>query len=163
MTSRSKPPDAPETDWWAVAQAAQGLGINTRRLVALRDTDAAIDWCLQMRREHGLLGQVDGVASLSYYEIAVMLGHRDKKLTETARLDWSNLLGEVEALAGAVKIKVAEEKRAAEEAAAAAQAAAEKEAAEREAAERAEEEQGVDELEEFADADTLEDGEYPAA
>jgi hypothetical protein len=133
MALRPEPTDTLEPDWFAVTQAAQALGSGTRRLVASHDTDGAIAWCLQMSREHS------GVTSLSYYELAVMLGHRDKKTRERAALEWNSLLREVEALAGAVKAKaaeekaaeekrIAEEKRAAEEAAA--KAAAEKEAAE---------------------------------
>jgi hypothetical protein len=104
MTTNTAP------DWWAVTQAAQGLGINTRRLVALHDADAAITWALRMSREHS------GVAALSYYELAVMLGHRDPKVTASASLDWNELLRAVEKLDGAVKLKAAEEKAAAEKA-----------------------------------------------
>jgi hypothetical protein len=99
-------------DWWPVTQAAQGLGVNTRRLVALHDTDQAITWCLQMSREHV------GVAALSYYELAVMLGHHDGKVTAAASLDWAELLKAVETVAAAVKVKIQEEKEAAEKAAA---------------------------------------------
>jgi hypothetical protein len=114
MASRPEPTDTLEPDWFAVTQAAQALGSGTRRLVALHDTETAIAWCLQMSREHS------GVTALSYYELAVMLGHRDKKTRERAALEWNSLLREVEALAGAVKVKADEEKRAAEEEAAAA-------------------------------------------
>jgi hypothetical protein len=113
-----------EPDWWAVTQAAQGLGINTRRLVALHDAETAITWALRMSREHS------GIAALSYFELAVMLGHRDAKVTAGASLEWNELLRAVEKLQAAVKVKADEERRAADEAAAAAKAAAEKEAAE---------------------------------
>jgi hypothetical protein len=116
-----------QIDWWAVTQAAQGLGINTRRLVALHDTDRAITWALQMSREHS------GVASLSYYELAVMLGHRDTKVAAGASLDWNELLKAVEKVSGSVRAKVEEEKAATE---AARKAAEEKAAAEREEAEK---------------------------
>jgi hypothetical protein len=135
-----------EPDWWAVNQAAQGLGINTRRLVALHDVDAAITWCLQMRSQHS------GTAKLSYYELAVMLGYRDENVTAGASLEWDELLRSVEAIAGPVKAKAAEEKRLADEAAAAARAAAEQEAAEKATREAAE-----DEHEDLIDRDTLEE------
>lgn len=118
---------ASQIDWWAVTQAAQGLGVNTRRLVALHDTDRAIIWALQMSREH------TGVASVSYYELAVMLGHRDTKVAAGASLDWNELLKAVEKVAGSVRAKVEEEKAAAD---AARKAAEEKAAAEREEAEK---------------------------
>jgi hypothetical protein len=107
MTTKTTTPD-----WWAVTQAAQGLGIQTRRLVALHDADAAITWALRMSREH------TGVASLSYYELAVMLGHHDAKVTAGASLEWHEMLQAVQTLAAAVKAKAAEEKAAAEKAAA---------------------------------------------
>lgn len=113
-------------DWWAVTQAAQGLGINTRRLVALHDGDAAITWALRMNREHS------GVAALSYLELAVMLGHSDPKVTVGASHEWNELLRAVEKLAAAVRIKAAEEKAVVEKAAAeqnAEEAAAKKETA----------------------------------
>jgi hypothetical protein len=116
-----------DIDWWAVTQAAQGLGINTRRLVAQHDADQAITWALQMSREHG------GVASLSYYELAVMLGHRDGKVTAGASLEWNELLKAAEKVVGSVRAKVEEEKVAAE---AARMAAEEKAAAERAEAEK---------------------------
>jgi len=101
-----------EPDWQAATQAAQALGINTRRLVALHDTDAAITWTLQMSREH------TGVAALSYYELAVMLGHQDGKVTAGATLAWHELLQAVGKLQATVKAKAAEEKATADEAAA---------------------------------------------
>jgi hypothetical protein len=107
-----------EVDWWAVTQAAQGLGINTRRLVALRDADRAITWALQMSREH------NGAASLSYYELATMLGHRDAKVTTRADHDWNALLREAEQLRAAVKVKVDAERAEAEKAKAQAEKAA---------------------------------------
>jgi hypothetical protein len=110
-----------QIDWWAVTQAAAGLGINTRRLVALREPDQAIEWALRMSREHG------GVASLSYYELAVMLGYQDPKVTAGASLAWNELLLAVEKLQAAVKEKIADENAAAEK-------AAEKKAAEEKAA-----------------------------
>ncbi len=116
-------------DWWAVTQAAQGLGINTRRLVATQDGDRALEWALRMSHEHS------GVTALSYFELAVMLGHRDPKVTAGARLEWSDLLRAVEKLAGTIKVKAAAEKAAADKAAAEAKAAAEKTAAEEKAAE----------------------------
>ena len=141
-----------DIDWWAVTQAAQGLGITTRRLVALHDPDAAITWALRMRSEH------TGPAALSYYELAVMPGHRDAKVTAAASLDYAELLRAVETLHAAVKVKAAEEKRAAEEAAAAVKAAAEEKAAaakaarEKAAAEAASEESAVpDNAEDLAD------------
>src|SRR5512132_2053868 len=99
-----------EIDWWAVTQAAQGLGINTRRLVALHDVDRAITWALQMSREH------NGVASLSYYELATMLGYRDAKVTTRADHDWNALLREAEQLRAAVKVKADAEQAEAEKA-----------------------------------------------
>src|SRR5262249_41482757 len=101
-------PDVESVDWWAVTQAAQLLGANTRRLVALQDTDEAIRWCLDMSRSHS------GVASLSYFEVAVMLGHRDRKGTAGARLEWNDLLLAVEKLQAAVAVKADAEKKAAE-------------------------------------------------
>jgi hypothetical protein len=99
------------TDWWAVTQAAQGLGINTRRLVALRNTDEAREWALQMSREQ------QGVISLSYYELAAMLGHREPEIEAAAGRDWNELLRAAEKLAAAVKVKVQEEAAAAKTAA----------------------------------------------
>ena len=139
-------------DWWAVTQAAQGLGINTRRLVALHDADAAITWALRMNREHS------GVAALFYCELAVMLGHRDPNVTANASLEWNELLQAVGELAAAVDVKAAEEKAAVEKAAAEAKAAAEKKAAakkaaaEKEAAETASNEPAVKEKEAVPDA-----------
>jgi hypothetical protein len=95
-------------DWWAVTQAAQGLGSNTRRLVALHDVDRAITWVLQMSLEH------NGARSLSYYELAVMLGHHDAKVTTAASRDWNELLRQVERLRAAVKVKVDAEQAQAE-------------------------------------------------
>jgi hypothetical protein len=145
MTNNNTAPD-----WWAVTQAAQGLGVNTRRLVALHDTDAVITWALRMSREH------TGVAALSYYELAVLAGHRDAKVTASARLDWNELLRSVEKLAGAVKAKAAEEKAAAEkvaaEKAAAKKAAAEKAAADKAASEAGNEKPPTDEKEAVPDA-----------
>jgi hypothetical protein len=60
-------------DWKAAEAAAEKLGFNTRRLVGSRDADAAIQWALRMSREHS------GVASASYYDLAVMLGHESEK------------------------------------------------------------------------------------
>jgi hypothetical protein len=111
---------AESIDWWEVMQAAQGLGINTRRLIALHDVDGAIAWALQMSREH------NGARSLSYYELAVMLGHRDAKVTTAAGRDWNELLRQVEQLRAAVKVKADAEQAQAE----AAKAEAEKAQAE---------------------------------
>jgi hypothetical protein len=121
MTNKTSSPD-----WWAASQVAQTLGSATRRLVALQDTDATIDWALRMSREHS------GAAALSYFELAVLCGHSDPKVTAGARLEWNDLLRAVEKLQAAVKVKAAGEKAAAE------QATAEKAAIERAAAEKVE-------------------------
>jgi hypothetical protein len=104
-------------DWEAAEQVADRLGMNTRRLVSLGDPDAAIEWALRMSREY------TGIAALSYYELAVILGHREPKVTAGATLEWRELLRSVETLAATVKEKVAAEQAAAAERAAAEEAA----------------------------------------
>jgi hypothetical protein len=100
-------------DWEAADQAAQSLGLITRQHVADRDPEVAIAWALQMSREHA------GITSLSFYELAVMLGHRDPKVVAGAPLEWRQLLRSVEEIAATVKVKIAEaEKTAASDAAA---------------------------------------------
>jgi hypothetical protein len=95
MTSRSEQNTSSAADWAAAEEVAARVGANTRRLIALRDP-AAIAWVLQVSREH------TGVASLTYYELAVMLGHRGAKVTAAAYLDWNGLLREVGELQAAV-------------------------------------------------------------
>lgn len=114
-------------DWAAAETVAEGLGLRTRSLVATEDAGPAMQWALQMSREHS------SVLALSYYELAVTLGHRDPKAAARASLDWNELLQSVEEIAEAVRIKIADEKAA--KVAAEQKAAAEKAAAEQEAAE----------------------------
>ena len=121
MASRS---EQPTIDWNAAETVAERLGIRTRSLVAAGDADQAMGWALQMSHEHS------GVAAVSYFELAVMLGYRDP---EASLDDWSDLLQSVHKIAGVVKAKIADEEAAAK---AAAKEAAEKEAAEKEAAEK---------------------------
>src|SRR5262245_1534658 len=55
-------------DWEAAHLVAQHLGAHTRNLVAVRDPEPAIEWALQQ-------GVMDhGTRSISYYELAVILG-----------------------------------------------------------------------------------------
>jgi hypothetical protein len=98
-------------DWAAVEQVATRLGINTRRLVLLGDPDAAIAWALQMSREWR------GLAALSYYELAVMLGYREQEAATGATLEWRELIRSVETIAATVKMKIDAEQAAAKEAA----------------------------------------------
>lgn len=143
----------PAPDWWQAAQVAQGLGVGTRRLVALHETEQAIDWCLSMAHQN------IGVSALSYYELATLLGWRGPDGAAGATLEWAELLQSVTKLQAAVKVKAdeerkaAEEKRAAAEAAVVARAAAEREAAEKAAAEEAERLADEDLLAELAEGE----------
>jgi hypothetical protein len=99
-----------EIDWWAVTPVRPGARHQHAPARRLHDAERAITWALQMSREH------NGVASLSYYELAAMLGHRDAKVTTRAHHDWNALLREAEQLRAAVKVKVSAEQAEAEKA-----------------------------------------------
>jgi signal transduction histidine kinase len=145
-------------DWEACWSLASRLGAHTRTLLVERDYDAARAWALQMAGAYGQASPANGVRAVSYYELAVLLGHREPEIDAAASLDWNELLPAVEKLAAAVKVKAQDDKAAAE---AAARKAAEKEAArkvEEEAARKAAEEEAVeDETTEAKDAEEVSD------
>jgi hypothetical protein len=112
-------------DWPAAAGIAERLGVHTRRLVAERNVETTRDWCLRMAREN--TGEGTALRSISYYELAVLLGHRGPTVDDLAGRDWSDLLLATQELSASVRTKAAEE-------AARAKAEAEAKAAEAEAA-----------------------------
>ena len=61
-------------DWKKAKSFADVLGIETRRLVASRDVEAARAWALRQARDHSVF---DGneLRAGSYLELAVLLGH----------------------------------------------------------------------------------------
>ena len=128
-------------DWEKCWAAATSLGAITRQLIVDREYDAARAWALQMASAHGQASPVNGQRALSYYELAVLLGHESKDVDGRAQLEWEALLGEVAKLKAATEKKAEEAKAAAEKAVAEAErlktdaerAKAEAEAAAREA------------------------------
>jgi hypothetical protein len=102
-------------DWPAADATAANLGLRTRQIVAERNAEAVKAWCLRMASEHG--GGANALRSLSYFELAVLTGHREPEVTAGATLEWRDLLRSVETLAATVQVKIDAEKAAAEEAA----------------------------------------------
>ena len=146
--------DTTDIDWEACWSLATQLGARTRTMIVERDYEGAREWALQMASAHGQAGAANGTRAISYFELAVLLGHREPEIEAAASLDWNELLPAVEKLAGAVKVKAAEEKAAEAAAKRAAEEAARKAAEEEEAARKAaeEEEEIVDAAEEVSDA-----------
>jgi hypothetical protein len=106
--------DTKSTDWTAAANVADALGRHTLHLVARRDLEQAREWALQMSTQNV------GVRSISYYELAVLLGHDEKAIQDHARQEWNQLLRQVKALQATVRVKADAEARATAEADAAA-------------------------------------------
>jgi hypothetical protein len=130
--------DTIEIDWEKCWAAATQLGAITRQLIVDREYDTAREWALRMASAHGQASPANGQRALSYYELAILLGHEIDDVDGRAQLEWEALLGEVAKLKAAVDKKAEEamaraeaEKRAAEERAY--RAKAEREKAEREA------------------------------
>jgi len=121
--STSTVQDAAAVDWDAAAAVAAGLGRRTLLLVAERDADATREWCLQMRTAN--TGEGNALRSMSYFELAVLTGHRTPAARTSGDRKWRELLEAVQQLAATVKTKADMEAKAAEEAAAAEKAAEE--------------------------------------
>lgn len=129
---------AAEVDWATADAVAAGLGLMTRKVVAEGDAEAAQRWCLMMTRTH--TGEGNALRSLSYFELAVVLGHREPKIDAAAGLKWGELVVATQRLAAAVKAKAAEDD------AARANADAEKKAAEQSAKDSSGSDGGVAEV-----------------
>jgi hypothetical protein len=108
----------PEVDWQAAAKAAESLGARTRELVLegmfADNAEALEEWCLQQANAH--VGAGNAVRSLSYFELAVIAGHRPDGLVAELRKPWVELLREAEKLTAAVRVKVQAEAEAEAEA-----------------------------------------------
>jgi hypothetical protein len=108
----------PEIDWQAAVKAAESLGARTRELVLkamfANNAEALKQWCLQQASAH--VGDGNAVRSLSYFELAVIAGHRPERLVAELRKPWVELLQEVEKLRAAVRVKVEAEAKAEAEA-----------------------------------------------
>jgi hypothetical protein len=102
--------NAADVDWKAAADVAAGLGRRTLLLVADRDADGLQAWCLQMASVRG--GESDTLRSLSYSELAVLLGHGAQVIEDDARLEWAELLQRTQQLAAVVKAKAKAEEAA---------------------------------------------------
>jgi hypothetical protein len=94
-------------DWEAAEEIAERLGANTRRLVAGRHVEAAQEWSLRMARDN--TETRDPQRSLSYFELAVVLGHREPAVKDGAGREWRELEQEVQRLAGAIRAKALDE------------------------------------------------------
>jgi hypothetical protein len=92
-----------EVDWHAAAKAAESLGARTRELVLegmfANNAEALKAWCLQQSSAH--VGGGNAVRSLSYFELAVIAGHRPNELVAELRKPWIELLREAEKLTAA--------------------------------------------------------------
>ena len=107
-----------EVDWEAAAKVAESLGARTRELVREGNAEALKAWCLQQASAH--VGDANAVRSLSYFELAVVAGHRPARLVAELRKPWVELLREAEKLTAAIRVKTqaeaeAEAKRKADE------------------------------------------------
>jgi hypothetical protein len=100
-------------DWEACWSLAAQLGARTRTLIVERDYEGAREWALQMASAHGSASPANGARALSYFELAVLLGHRANEVREDARLDWEGLLAKASTLQRSVQQKVDAEKAAA--------------------------------------------------
>jgi hypothetical protein len=76
----------PEVDWQAAANVAESLGAHTRELVLEGNAEALKEWCLQQASAH--VGAGNAVRSLSYFELAVIAGHRPDGLVAELRKPW---------------------------------------------------------------------------
>jgi hypothetical protein len=94
----------PEVDWQAAANVAESLGAHTRELVLEGNAEALKEWCLQQASAH--VGAGNAVRSLSYFELAVIAGHRPDGLVAELRKPWVELLRDAEKLTAAVRVKV---------------------------------------------------------
>jgi hypothetical protein len=99
-------------DWEACWSLATQLGARTRMLIVERDYEGAREWALQMASAHSNASPANGTRAISYFELAVLLGHRANEIQEDARLDWDALLAKVSALQRSVKEKADAEKAA---------------------------------------------------
>lgn len=90
-------------DWDAAKAVTRRLGAHTRRLVAERDIEQAREWARMLSLQN------IGVRSISYYELAVILGHRSPMIDDASRRDWRELVQATEDLAAAVRAKTADE------------------------------------------------------
>ena len=104
-------------DWEAAEIVAGALGRMARDRVQRRDAGTVRDWSLQMARAH--TGEGNALRSMSYFELAVIAGHRPREVEEGR--EWRELLQEAQALAALVRVKAEEDE--------AARAAAKREAA----------------------------------
>lgn len=111
-------------DWEKCWQLATQLGAHTRALIVEHDYEGAREWALQMISQQGDGSPVNSQRALSYFELAILLGHRANEVQEDARLDWDSLLAKVSTLQRSVQEKVDAEKAAADKAKAEAKAAA---------------------------------------
>lgn len=127
--------DTTAIDWEACWNLASRLGAHTRALIVQRDYDGARAWALQMVRSQD--GALSAERTLTYYELAVLLGHEQASVDVQAQLDWDALVGEVVKLKAATEKKAAAAKADREKAEAEKRAAEEKRRAEREKAGRA--------------------------
>jgi hypothetical protein len=107
-----------EVDWQAATKAAESLGARTRELVLegmfAGNAEALKEWCLQQANAH--VGAGNAVRSLSYFELAVVVGHRPDGLVAELRKPWVELLREAEKLTAAIRVKVQAEAEAEAEA-----------------------------------------------
>jgi hypothetical protein len=110
----ASPQGEAEIDWVAADAVARQLGAHTRHLVAAGDSGPAIAWALQQS------GANAGPRAVSYYELAMLLGHQRPQVEENARRDWHVLMERTQRLAATVKAKAAAEAAAVEAAAGAA-------------------------------------------
>jgi TPR repeat protein len=99
-------------DWEKCWAAATQLGAITRQLIVDREYDTAREWALRMASAHGQGSPANGQRALSYYELAVLLGHENKDVDGRAQLDWEALLGEAAKLKVAVETKAKDAKAA---------------------------------------------------
>jgi hypothetical protein len=98
-------------DWAAADKVAAQLGAHTRGLVAGGDADVAREWALRMSRVH--VGEGNVLRALSYLELAVLTGHREKEADDLARREWGELAQMALDLAATVKAKATQEAAAA--------------------------------------------------
>jgi hypothetical protein len=84
-----------EIDWDAAAAVAEGLGRRTLILVAKRDAKGLQKWCLEMASVFA--DEASAVRSLSYFELAVLAGHRTRAGSANDR-QWRDLQAEAQQL-----------------------------------------------------------------
>jgi hypothetical protein len=81
-------------EWEACWGLATQLGARTRMLIVERDYEGAREWALQMASAPSNASPANGTRVISYFELAVLLGHRAREVQEDARLDLGCAAGE---------------------------------------------------------------------